>query len=202
MALEDTLYTPSGTRWLTGLVAAVDTTKHELTITYAGGTVPNVRYLRGQSWTVGDIVECLSDEIRGIIAIGSPYPRTGSAPAWNWTPRTYVSDLLIAGPWPPPASWGFTVPFKADILVVSTLSFWANNTGMTGFQPWLDGVAVGSWWDLYFNQTAVHTTVGNAFTLRNVAPGNHTWTISMVIGNGQSDGNDRGHIGMTMVEVP
>jgi len=200
MALEDTLYQPRGLKWITGLVSAVDTTLHELTLQYAGGTVPHVRYLRGTNWAVNDIVECLSDETRGIIAIGSPFPRTGTAAIW--APRTYMTNLLISGGWNAPASWNFSVPFKCDINVVSTLSFWANAVGMTGYQPLLDGAIIPSWWDHYFNQTGVHMTVGNAFTLRGVAAGTHTFTFSVAVGQAASDGNDRGHISMTMVEVP
>ena len=202
MALEDTLYQPRGLKWITGLVSAVDTTLHELTLQYAGGTVPHVRYLRGMTpWTVGDVVECLSDESRGIIAIGSPFPRTGPPPVL-WSPRTYMTNLLMSGGWNAPASWNFSVPFKCDINVVSTLSFWANATGISGYQPWLDGASIPSWYDHYFNQTGLHMTVGNAFTLRNVAPGTHTFTFSVVAGQAASDGMDRGHISMTMVEVP
>lgn len=202
MALEDTLYQPRPLKWITGLVAAVDTTLHELTLTYAGGEVPHVRYLRGQVWAIGDIVECLSDETRGIIAVGSPYPRTGAAGA-VWAPRVYVSNLLIQGPWGAPASWGFSVPFKCDINVVSTLSFWTNTANqIAAYQPWIDGIGINSWYDQYFNQSGLHMTVGNAWTHRGITAGNHTFTFSAVAGSAASDGQDRGHISMTMVEVP
>lgn len=203
MALEDTLYTPRPLKWITGLVAAVDTTLHELTLEYAGGEVPHVRYLRGMTpWQVGDIVECLSDETRGIIAIGSPYPRTGQ-PGAVWSPRTYVTNLLLSGGWSAPASWTFNVPFKADINVMSTLSFYSTVANqLVAFQPWIDGVGINSWYDHYFNVASQHQTVGNAWTMRGVAPGNHTFTFSIVAGNAASDAQDRGHMSLTMVEVP
>jgi hypothetical protein len=66
----------------------------------------------------------------------------------------------------------------------------------------VDGVGVGVYCDQYFNQTSVHMTVATAFTIRNLAAGSHAITYTTAGGSPASDGNDRAHWHLTMVEVP
>lgn len=83
------------THWKTGVVLAVDTAHHWLTVAFVGAAsgagTPRVGYVDGYTPQVNHIVHCLIAETRGALAIGS----TGSAPAgWN----SAVMALRSAGP--------------------------------------------------------------------------------------------------------
>lgn len=115
-------------------------------------------------------------------------------------PRVYPLSLWHDGPYD--RSWTFTTPFKCDIGVFMSLTFWANAAGFCGYIPRVDGVGVSTYCDGYFNQTGMHMTICTAFSLRAVSAGTHTITYVVAAGNPQADSGDRAHWLFNMVEVP
>ena len=121
--------------------------------------------------------------------VGPAGPRVEYASIWH-------SGDYLTGSWP------FTTPFKCDLGVFLTMSFWANAAGFTGYIPRIDGVTQGSYCDGYFNLTGTHMTICTAFVYRNCAAGDHAVSFALAAGAPGSDGNDRAHWAFTMVEVP
>jgi hypothetical protein len=82
------------------------------------------------------------------------------------------------------------------------MTFYAGAVGLAGYAIKIDGVTQARWAEMYFNTTSTHSTVVCAFTARALAAGTHTVTYQGIIGSPISDGGDRAHWSLTMVEVP
>jgi hypothetical protein len=115
-------------------------------------------------------------------------------------PRTALNIGYMAGPWSP-ATFTLNVPFKCDIAVTVIATCFASVASMTGLIPTFDGVDMGYFADMYFNEVGSHKTVGTSNMLRNVAAGNHTVGLRHMP-NATSDNNDRAHFTFQMLEVP
>lgn len=132
-------------------------------------------------------------------ATGAPGPQGPVGPA-----SLRVSTLAYwhPGPYIPAGAWSFTTPFKADVLIVLSLTFWANAGGFAGYEPKIDGVGSGLYCDQYFNNTAMHMTVVTAFNRTALAAGTHSISYAVTSGSPQADANDRAHWALTLIEVP
>lgn len=119
-------------------------------------------------------------------------------------PRIYLNYLAHNGPHTggSPSTWTFSAPFKCDLNAVVALTFYCNAVGLNGYMMKIDGVNMPRWCEMYFNNTSMHMTVVCAFTTRNLAAGTHTISYATAVGVPASDGGDRAHWELTMVEVP
>jgi hypothetical protein len=115
--------------------------------------------------------------------------------------RSYVTSLYQAGPFAVGTTLTFNVPWKADLVIVSTITSWVNTAGMGGCIIYMDGSPLAYYADMYFNTTGVHATTATTNIMRAVAAGNHTISAALTSGNGACDANDRAHHAITMVEV-
>jgi hypothetical protein len=113
--------------------------------------------------------------------------------------RTYVFNVQSTGAWP--KSFTITHPFRADVLVTYGATCWALAVGMAGTALQLDGAFVGTWGYYFMNESSSHKQTTGAHVARNLAAGDHQWTITIPAGNTSSDGNDWGWIAFTMTEV-
>jgi hypothetical protein len=158
----------------------------------------NIRGPQGPAGAAGSVGLELPEVWVGTAA---PTPRN-SLVVWVDTDEpwgTRLEFLELVGPWPRSAS--VTCPFKADVLVVWSASWYAPSPGLTYAQLLLDGVGQNGWAGGYFNEASSHKERNGSVVLRGLAAGAHTWGITPQ-GNVASDGNDRAHINFTFVAVP
>jgi hypothetical protein len=116
-------------------------------------------------------------------------------------PSNYYYTAELVGPWSP-AYVTWSLPFKADVLLNWSASWWAPAVGMSGCNIYLDSGFPGQPWAYYyFNEAGSHKEGSSSWIIRGMAAGNHTWGVGHAA-NATSDANDRAHLGWTCVAVP
>jgi len=103
------------------------------------------------------------------------------------------------GPWPVTAN--ILVPYKCDIIVWSSITYWSSVAGaFIAMNLNWDGGNIG-FLEQYFNEANSHKQLSGVFEVRGVNPGNHTLQPAAATGGVQSDANDRWRYGLLFLEV-
>ena len=113
----------------------------------------------------------------------------------------YVDAAGLPGGWSTGNVWTFNVPWKADLLIGCTCSWFGTAGGLSAVAINLDGVALPNDMRMFFNEASSHKSLGAFNIKRSVTAGNHT--LGPVHStNATSDPNDFCRFGVTMVRVP
>ena len=115
--------------------------------------------------------------------------------------QVYVTSIGMSGPWTNTVL--VPVPFKADILMVTTMTWMCSVNQMAGYGLLWDTTYLQYYADMWSNNAANnHITAATVNVLRGVLPGNHLLSYWAPYYNMSSDANDRAHHALTMVQVP
>lgn len=114
--------------------------------------------------------------------------------------NNYFTAVELSGPWNPAYST-WALPFKADVLVNWSATWFSPAGGLSAVNLYLDGTFQGYWAQYFFNEASSHKPGSTSIVVRGMAAGNHTWGIGHAT-NATSDTNDRAHLAWTCVAVP
>jgi microcystin-dependent protein len=110
-----------------------------------------------------------------------------------------ITNLQIQGAWPKTGT--INLPFKADLLVNASVSFYTSTTGAMTAGIQLDGATFLNLYH-FFNPVSTHLTLSGSGIYRAVAAGSHTLGV-VISGTGSaSDSGDYATFGVTMIRVP
>lgn len=114
--------------------------------------------------------------------------------------NNYYRSAELSGPWNP-AFISWSLPFKADVLINWSATWFSPAGGMSGVNLYLDGSFLGNWAYYYFNEAGSHKPGSTSIVVRGMAAGNHDWGVGHAA-NATSDANDRAHLAWSCVAVP
>jgi len=110
-----------------------------------------------------------------------------------------ITSMSAQGPWPKSVS--FNVPFKADLLVNTTVSAYTSTAGALTAAIQLDGVT-GYNSSNYFNPITTHESWSSSGVWRAVTAGTHTLGVVLSGTGANSDSGASLWFGVLMIRVP
>lgn len=163
--------------------------------------MPVLRYWTGSAWV--DLGGGGPTEV--YVGTAAPSPRNTEV-LWVDTDEpslsvNYFYAAELTGPWNPAYVPAWSLPFKADVLLNWSASWWAPVAGQSGVNVYLDGSFLPPWASYFFNEAGSHKEGSSSYVIRGMAAGSHTWGVGHA-SNATSDGNDRAHLAWTCVAVP